>query len=104
MSFTIFDVIVTYVILLGVFNSCIYIFADCIKGDDVGARECNLKGADSDSSRGGTIVTAHVDQATYPSDTIDRTIAFVDDTCDTLSSAHRKPRLLISEDFFEKRV
>lgn len=81
----------------------LFLFIDCIKSDDVGARECDPEGTDSDPSRGSTVVAAHVDQATYPGDTIDRTIALVDDTRDALSSSsNRECRLLITWRFLRK--
>jgi len=79
-----------------VFSSYISLslFTDCTEGDDAGARERDPESADSDSSGGGAIIATHVDQATH-SDTIHRTIAFVDDARDALSSAHdREFRLL----------
>lgn len=83
---------------------CLFIsFADCIKSNDAGARECDPEGTDSNSSRGSAIVAAHVDQATHPGDTIDRTIALVDDTRDALSSTHNcESRLLIIRRFLRK--
>lgn len=70
---------------------------DRSEGDDVGARERDSEGADSDATGGGAIAAAHVDQAAQPGDTIHRKIAFLDDTHYTLSAAHdRQPRLLIS--------
>lgn len=72
------------------------LFADRAEGDDVGARERDPEGADSDPSGGGAIVAAHVAQATHPGDTVDRTIALVDDARDALASAHeRESGLLI---------
>lgn len=88
-------------------HSYIYLslFTDRVKGDDARARERDSEGADSDPSGGGAIVATYVAQATRPGDTIDRTVALVDDARDALPSAHEhESGLLISGDFSEKRV
>lgn len=72
---------------------------DRAEGDDVGARERDPEGADSDSPRRGAIVAAHVDQTAQSGDTIHRTVDLLDDTSYTFPAAHdREFRLLINSE------
>lgn len=66
------------------------------EGDNVGARECDSEGADSNTSGRNTIAETHVDQTTCSSNAINRTVALFNYSRYTVSSAYGlKFRLLI---------
>lgn len=65
-----------------------FLHADRAEGDDVGARERDPEGPDSDPAGGGAIAAAYADQAAQPGDTVHRAFALLHDAGHALAAAH----------------